>query len=54
MSGILPVAPPRSKCAVQFSPNTLDLRTLATNCHTADPEIKETFARSIGTFRKKG
>jgi hypothetical protein len=54
LSGILPGAPPRSKCALQFSANTPYLRDVATNRRTADPENTETFATSIGTFRKKG
>jgi hypothetical protein len=30
-------APPGSKCALQFSANTLEIRALATKRHTADP-----------------
>jgi hypothetical protein len=42
------------KGRAQFSTITLDLRAVETIRRTVDHENRETFARSIGTFRKKG
>jgi hypothetical protein len=47
-------APQGSKRWAKFSTIPLNLPTVETLLWTVDHENRETFARSIGTFRKKG
>jgi len=47
-------APPGSKREEQFSTILPDLRTFGAIPRTVSHENRETFARNIGTFRKKG